>query len=229
MGFWSKVFGKDDPRQTKKTTSASRKISAPAQSQTPRSTDSLDLPPEFDGKTSYRDMFKTRTPDRLRAMCHDLPIEALNLNRPGSSREMGRAITQVFAVSIYMATNEVPPEYGDIAFPRLVNQIAKYKGADLHLELCDLVRDFGIHLTSAGRYREAVRVLRVLKDSLFWRAWPQGDACLFVALSNIANETNLRSDFAAALEAAEHIPQSQKQDAPMNEGINRLKQKMEAL
>ena len=161
-------------------------------------------------------------------MCRALPVERLNLNRPGISSEMGRAVTQIFAVSTYMATKEVPPEFGDILFPRLVGQISKYNGADLHLELCDLVRDFAIQLAAGGRHREATRVLTVLKDSLFWRAWPQADICLFASLNNIALETNLRPDFMAALEAAQQIPASQMHEIGGDDAIKSLKQEMEA-
>ena len=141
---------------------------------------------------------------------------------------MGAAITQVFAVSIYMATEEVPREFGDIVFPRLVRQITKYEGADLHIELCDLVRDFAIHLTSSKRYKDAARVLNILKGSLFWVAFPQGNACLFVAMSNIAIESRLRSDYEAALKVAEQIPASQV-DEVLREGIKSFKQKFGAL
>ena len=119
------------------------------------SSSTLELPAEFDGKMSYRDMFRSLPAERARAICRSLPVEALNLNRPGISREMGRAITQVFAVSTYMETKEVPSEFGDIVFPRLVGKIEEYTGSDLHLQLCDLVRDFAIHLAAGGREREA--------------------------------------------------------------------------
>lgn len=159
-----------------------------------RTTGSLALPSEFDGTMSYRDMFQKRTPEQLRTICRDLPIEALNLTRPGISQEMGRAITQVFAVSIFMATKEVPPEFGDIVFPRLVQKICEYDGTELHVELCNLVRDFAIYLEAGGRHQEAASVMRVLKRSLFWHVWPQGDMCLFASLTNIALKSNSRSD-----------------------------------
>ena len=216
MSFWKKLFSGG----SKPTLSPAPKAS--------QSAGSLELPPEFDGKMSYRDMFRTRTPEQLHAMCRALPVERLNLNRPGISSEMGRAVTQIFAVSTYMATKEVPPEFGDILFPRLVGQISKYNGADLHLELCDLVRDFAIQLAAGGRHREATRVLTVLKDSLFWRAWPQADICLFASLNNIALETNLRPDFMAALEAAQQIPASQMHEIGGDDAIKSLKQEMEA-
>ena len=229
MSFLKRLFGGSETAAAP-TPSLPKQVSARLAS-APQFARSLELPPEFDEKMSYRDMFRTLPPERLQAMCRALPVEQLDLNRPGrppNARQMGRAITQVFAVSIYMATKEVPSEFGDIVFPRLVSQISKYKGADLHLELCDLVRDFAIHLTSAGRFKDAVRVLSVLKGSLFWHAWPRGDACLFVALSNIAVETKLRSDYQAALKVAEKIPASQVDDV-LREGIRNFKQGMDAL
>jgi hypothetical protein len=192
----------------------------------PPSGDNLELPSEFDGKMSYRDMFQTRTPEQLRTMCRALPIEALNLKRPGISAKMGRAITQVFAVSIYMATKEVPTEFGDIVFPRLVGKISDYDGSELHLELCDLVRDFAIYLEAGGRHQLAARVMNILKSSLFWHAWPQSDVCLFAALNNIALDTHLKQDYLVALKAAEQIPVSQV-DNIVREAINNLRQKME--
>jgi hypothetical protein len=230
MSFWRKVFGGGSKQTPAAPVMPQPRPLAPkaTASPTPGSAGSLELPPEFDGKTSYRDMFRTRTPEQLHSMCRALPVEQLNLSRPGISREMGRAITQVFAVSIYMATKEVPSEYGDILFSRLVAQIGKYKGADLHLELCDLVRDFAVQLGAGGRYREAVRVLNVLRGSLFWRAWPQADVCLFASLNNIAIETNSHSDFMAALTAAERVPASQLDEIGGAEAIRKLKQRMEA-
>jgi hypothetical protein len=197
----------------------------------PPSAKNLELPPEFDGKMSYRAMFQTLSPERLRAMCRALPIEQLDLNRPGRppfAREMGRAISQIFGVSIYMATEEVPPKYGDIVFPRLISQIAKYKGSELHLELCDLIRDFAIQLSSVKRHKEAVRVLYVLEDSLFWHTFSQGKLCIFSNLNNIAVKTNERADFIAALGAAKQIPPNQ-MDSMMDEAITNLKKKLDAL
>jgi len=234
MSFWKKLFGGSKPTpgapvtpQPRQAPSTASVTSQPAK-QTP-SGGGLQLPAEFDGKTSYRDMFATLPPERLRAMCRALPIEQLDLERPGRppiAHEMGRAITQVFAISIYMATKAVPAEFGDIVFPRLVAKIGTYNGAALHLELCDLVRDLAIQLAAGDRDQEAVRVLRVLKGSLFWRAWPQGDLCLFASLNNIAISTKSSSDFKAALEAAQHIPASQLNQIGGNEAIERLKEKM---
>ena len=191
---------------------------------------SLELPPQFDGKSSYRDMFRTQTPEQLRAMCDALPVEQLDLNRPGrppTAREMGSAITQVFAVATYMATKEVPTEYGDRLFPRLVTKIAQYNSSDLHLELCDLVRDFAIHLEAGGRHKQAIQVMRALRGSLFWLAWSQADVCLFAALNNLALETKQKSDFQAALDFAQDLPPSQAQQ--FSAAINNLKQKMQPL
>jgi hypothetical protein len=94
-------------------------------------------------------------------------------------------------------------------FPRLIAKIEEYNGTDLHLQLCDLVRDFAINLVAGDRPREAVRVMRVLKGSLFWRTWSQGDLCMAGALNNIALETNTRQDYLAALAAWEQVPGSQ--------------------
>ena len=232
MSFWKKLFGGDSkptpvapvaPQQR----SLAPKATAPS---APASARSLVLPPDFDGDMSYRDMFRTRTPEQLRVMCRALPVEQLDLNRPGrppNAREMGRAITQVFAVSIYMATKDVPAEFGDIVFPRLVGQIAKYNGADLHLELCDLVRDFATHLAGVERNQEAVRVLRVLKQSLFWHTFSQGEMCLFGCLHNIAQKTNQRTDLKAALEAAKDVPANQLNQFPGL--VKNLEQKIAAL
>jgi hypothetical protein len=225
MNIWKKLFG---GRKTPSPSTLTQ--AAPAATAAPPAPDGLKLPPEFDGKMSYRQMFQTLPPERLRTMCRALPVEQLDLYRPGRppfAREMGRAITQVFAVSIYMATKEVPTEFGDIVLPRLVRKISEYDGSDLHLELCDLVRDFAIELVSGGRYREAARVMRVLKRSLFWNAWPQGDICLFASLNNIALDTKLPSDFEAAFEAAKRVPASQMQQ--IDPAIKNLKQKMEEL
>lgn len=174
--------------------------------------DKLDLPPEFDSKMSYREMFQSLSRDRLLEMCAELPVEALDLDNPGrapTARKMGRAITQVFAVGTYMATKDVPREYGDILFPRMVSKIQSYNGPTLHLELCDLIRDFAIHLGTSGRHADAVRVMRTLKASLFWKTWQQGNFCLFASLNNIAQETKLAVDFEAALVAAQGLPTDQ--------------------
>jgi hypothetical protein len=233
MSFLKRFFGgssKPTPAApvTPQPSSLATKTAHPS---APPSARNLELPPEFDGKLSYREMFQTLPPERLRAMCRALPVEQLDLNRPGRpgiAREMGRAITQVFAVSIYMATKNVPAEFGDVVVPRLVSQITKYEGTDLHLELCDLVRDFAINLGAVGRHREAVRVLNVLKGSLFWHTFSQGELCLFTNLHNIAIETNGRTDFITALEAAKQIPASQ-MDQMMGDSIRNLKQKLAAL
>jgi len=176
-------------------------------------------------------MFRTRTPEQLRVMCRALPIEQLDLTRPGrppTAREMGAAITQVFGISTYMATKEAPAEFGDSVFPRLVGKISEYDGSDLHLELCDLVRGFAIQLAAGGRYKEAASVMRVLKRSLFWRAWPQADICLFASLNDIALDTKLPSDFKAAFEAAEQVPVDQLEMIGGADVVKNLKQKMEA-
>lgn len=236
MSFWKDLFGGSSkpisvvpaPSQPSSPVSVAN-VANPISS--PPSARDLELPAEFDGRMSYRAMFQTLPPERLRAMCRALPIEQLDLNRPGRppiAREMGAAISQVFGVSIYMATKEVPSEYGDIVFPRLVSQIAKYKGSELHLELCDLVRDFAIYLASAGRHQEAVRVLYVLKDSLFWHTFSQGQLLLFGSLNNIAVRTNERADFIAALGAAKQIPPNQV-DAMVDGVITTLKKKLDAL
>jgi len=163
-------------------------------------------------------------------MCRALPVELLDLNRPGRpgiAREMGRAITQIFAVSIYMATKEVPSEFGDIVFPRLISKIEEYNGPELHLELCDLVRDFGIYLGAGGRHRDSLRVLRVLKSSLFWHTFSQGNLLIFTELHNIAIETNTRQDYLAAIAAAEQVPASQTEQ--VRDAIEDLKKRMQAL
>jgi ankyrin repeat protein len=232
MNFMKRLFGGDSKPTpiapvTPQPSSLATKATHPS---APPSAKSLELPPEFDGKMSYRDMFQTLPPEQLRAMCRALPVEQLDLNRaghPGFAVEMGRAITQVFAVSIYMATKEVPSEFGDIVFPRLINKIEEYDGSDLHLELCDLVRDFAINLSAGGRVREAFRVLRVLKESLFWRVWPQADICMFIVLQKIAIQTNSRQDYMVALAAAERIPAGQR-DQMVREAIKNLEQKMDA-
>ena len=233
MSFWKDLFGGSSKTISvvPVTSQSSAPVSVVSPISSPPSARNLELPPEFDGKMSYRAMFQTLPPERLQAMCRALPVEQLDLNRPGRppiAREMGRAISQIFGVSTYMATKEVPSEYGDIVFPRLVGQIAKYKGSDLHLELCDLVRDFAIQLASAGRHQEAVRILYVLKDSLFWHTFSQGQLCLFLNLNNIAVKTNERADFIAALSTAKHIPPNQV-DSMVEKAITNLKQKLDAL
>jgi hypothetical protein len=195
MSFLRKLFGgSSEPAMRSSTPPPSGK---PQQNsfatKEPPSAKDLELPHEFDGEMSYREMFQTLPAEQLRRMCNALPVEKLDLNRPGrppTAREMGSAITQVFAVSIYVATKHVPAEFGDIVFPRLVNQITKYKGSELHLELCDLVRDFAVNLGAVGRHREAVRVINVLKGSQFWHTLPQGELDLFSDLQNIAVNVN---------------------------------------
>jgi hypothetical protein len=233
MSFWNRLFvGKS--KSTSVIQAGSQPISTIITTPTPPTSptaQSLELPHEFDGSMSYREMFQKLPPERLRAICRALPVEQLDLNRPGRpplAREMGKAISQIFGISIYMATKEVPSEYGDLVFPRLVAQIVKFKGSDLHLELCDLVRDFAIYLSSAGRNRDAVRVLYVLKDSLFWHMFPQGQICLFTNLHNIAIDSNERADFVAALAAAKKIPASQL-DPMMEQAIASLQKKIDAL
>jgi hypothetical protein len=242
-GFWKRLFGgKSVPgasaaksaQQQRPVTSRASTVKSPVTTVSPKAPslrESLQLPPEFDRHMSYRDMFRTLPPERLRAMCNALPVEYLDLNRPGRpgiAVEMGRAITQVFAVSIYMATKEVPAEYGDLLFPRLVAKICEYSGADLHLELCDLVRDFAIHLASVDRNREALDVLNVLRGSLFWHTFSQGDLLIYGCLHNIAQETNARSDIVAALSAAKRIPASQL-DGTISHMIQNMENKLAAL
>ncbi len=241
MNFFKKLFSGSKEQSSSNQTEALRDTAAtptpppskyvPAKpASVPPSAGSLELPPEFDGKMSYRDMFKNLQPARLRAMCSALPVEQLDLNRPGRpplAREMGRAISQIFAVSIYMATKDVPSEFGDIVFPRLISKIEEYNGPELHLELCDLVRDFGIHLASVERHRDALRVLRVLKSSLFWRTFSQGDLLIYMALHNIAIETNTRQDYLAAIAAAAQVPASQAEQ--VRDASENLKKRMQAL
>lgn len=176
-----------------------------------RNLNSLQLPIEFEGDRSYRNMFEVESHQRLHSMCQEMPIEALNLENPGSSRAMGSAITQVFALSGYMATKAVPPEFGDAMFPRLVAKITSYRGSDLHLDLCDLVRDFAIDLASSGRNSDAVKVMQTLRTSPFWSTWSDGNFYLFASLNNIAHATKRRSDFEAALKASNDLSNSQRQ------------------
>ena len=216
MSFWKKLFSGG----SKPTLSPAPKAS--------QSAGSLELPPEFDGKMSYRDMFRTRTPEQLHAMCRALPVERLNLNRPGISSEMGRAVTQIFAVSTYMATKEVPPEFGDILFPRLVGQISKYNGADLHLEIVRFSQRFR-HPTSGRRATQgSYSCINCPEGFTFLACLASADICLFASLNNIALETNLRPDFMAALEAAQQIPASQMHEIGGDDAIKSLKQEMEA-
>lgn len=242
-GFWKRLFGSrvrpgaSAPTSAQPEKRAISRVSNVKPSVTtippkaPSLRESLQLPPEFDRHMSYRDMFRTLPPDRLRAMCDALPVEHLDLNRPGrpgTAVEMGAAITQIFAVSIYMATKEVPAEYGDLLFPRLVAKICEYNGTDLHLELCDLVRDFAIHLASVERNREALAVLNVLRGSLFWHTFSQGNLLIYGCLHNISRETNARPDIVAALAAAKQIPVGQ-MAGPIADSIKDLEQKMAAL
>jgi hypothetical protein len=241
MSFLKRLFGGSTTQNPASQTQKPRELAVtptppppkpvPVKSATmPPSAASLKLPPEFDGKMSYRDMFRNLPPERLRAMCSALPVEQLDLNRPGRpplAREMGAAITQIFAVSIYMATKEVPSEFGDILFPRLIGKIEEYNGPELHLELCDLVRDFAIHLAAGGRHRDALRVLRVLKSSLAWHTFSQGNLLIYTALHNIAIKTNTRQDCLAAIAAAEQVPASQAEQ--VRGALEDLKNKMQAL
>jgi hypothetical protein len=232
MSFWKKLFGAKESEPAKSSAKEATQP-PPARAARPLAGGGLDLPPEFDGKMSYRDMFQTLPPEQLRVMCRALPVELLDLENPGRPAiaiQMGRAISQIFGIATYMATKHVPAEFGDIVLPRLIDKICKYDGSDLHIELCDLVRDFAIHLAGGGRYKEAVRVARVLKNSFFWHVWSQSDAFLFFSLQKIALQTNLRSDFEAALEAAQHVPASEKQKIEgFDDVISNLKQKMEKL
>lgn len=222
MSFWSRLFGKKPQENDAVKPSLPQPEPQPKANVAKPVVDRMKLPPEFEGNRSYRDMFQIEAPDRLHAMCRELPIETLDLENPGASLAMGRAITQVFAVANYMATKAVPPEYGDAMFPRLIAKVTAYEGSALHLELCDLVRDFAVHLGSSGRHAQAVKVLRTLKASLFWRTWSQGNFCLFASLNNIAQETKQRIDFEAALSAAQDLPADQFQQA--ESVIKRLRQ-----
>lgn len=241
MNFFNKLFSGSNKQRPSIQTEASRpddstpppspSKSVPAKpASVPPAAGSLELPSQFDAEMSYRDMFNNLQPERLRTMCNALPVEQLDLNRPGRpplAREMGRAISQIFGVSKYMATKEVPSEFGDIVFPRLIAKIEEYSGPELHLELCDLVRDFAIQLASVERYQDALRVLRVLKNSAFWFTFSQGNLLIYMSLHNIAIKNNTRQDYLAAIAAADQVPANQ--SGPVRAAIADLKKRMQSL
>lgn len=181
----------------KTSTSAHSSTSPPSSGDAPEalqhnsSNTGLQLPEGFDGRTSYREMFQNWSHSRLIAMCRDLPVEGINLLNP-EGEEMGRAITQVFSVSTFMATKEVSNEYGDLVFPRLSKHIRDQAGIAPFPDLFDMVAKFAVYLQVDKRFEEAVHVMTLLRTSPLWHAFGEGRLLWFICTYHVAmKDTNL--------------------------------------